>query len=62
MADAIYKLLMVIREERDKKDQQVNLPARILNRLNVTLREESVTNLDYLITIVTYNLRKTQMI
>ena len=63
MAPAVYKLMLVTAEEAlvDNPDTAA-IHYRILNRLARASNNENVNNLDYLVTIVAYNLKKSNLL
>ncbi len=63
MMEAIYKLIVIAHEEQsgDNSDD-AKIYYRILNRLARTSNNEKTYNLDYLVTIVAYNLKKSHLL
>lgn len=64
MFNATYRLINIVRDERHQpeKDEIAKIQHRILNRLSYSSIHENVTNMDYLVTIVAYNLKKSNLL
>lgn len=63
MAHAVYKLMLIAKDEQENQSPDAaKIYYRILNRLARTSNNEKVNNLDYLVTIVAYNLKKSNML
>jgi hypothetical protein len=63
MSEAIFKLMLIVREEKALEGNELaKIHHRILNRLSRISNSERITNLDYLVTIVAYNLKKSNLL
>ncbi len=66
MSNAIYTFMNIVKEEKSMVDMQPKSVGKIqhtiLNNLSRTANSNTVPNLDYLVTIVAYNLKKSNLL
>ena len=61
MSAAVYRLLQIVKAERDATIELEGLPYRIFQKISAAANLEDIENIDYLVTIVAYNLKKSQI-
>jgi hypothetical protein len=61
MIDAVYKLIHIVRDENNSGEDNEKSAFRIFQKISAAANLEEIENIDYLVTIVAYNLKKSNV-
>jgi hypothetical protein len=61
MVSAVYKLIQIVKEENSITEDKEKAAYRIFQKISAAANLEEIENIDYLVTIVAYNLKKSNV-